>query len=43
MEKKSPRLRTVDKVKPPYPLNKFSKDFGYKLGKELIFHLPSYS
>jgi hypothetical protein len=39
MEKKSPRLRTVDKVKPPYPLNKFPNDFGYKLGEELIFHL----
>lgn len=39
MEKKSPRLRTVNKVKPPYPLNKFPKDFGYKLGEELIFHL----
>src|SRR3990172_7402450 len=39
MEKKSPRLRTVDKVKPPYPLNKFPKIFGFKLGEELIFHL----
>jgi hypothetical protein len=39
MEKKSPRLRTVDKVKPPFPLNKFPKDFGYKLGEELIFQL----
>lgn len=39
MEKKSPRLRTVDKVKPPFPLNTFPKDFGYKLGEELIFQL----
>lgn len=28
---KSPRLRTVDKVKPPYQLNQFLADFGQKL------------
>lgn len=36
----TPRLRTVDKVKPPYPLNKFPADFGHKLGKEIVY-LPA--
>ena len=31
----SPRLRTVDKVKPPFPLNQFPPDFGYNLGRDL--------
>jgi hypothetical protein len=39
--KKSPRLRTVNKVKPPYQLNKFPPDFGYKLGKEIIYLLAT--
>lgn len=38
---KSPRLRTVDKVKPPYPLNQFPADFGYKLGREVVYLLAS--
>ncbi|MBW8012881.1 MAG: hypothetical protein FVQ83_16815 [Chloroflexi bacterium] len=37
--KKSPKLRTVDKVKPPYSLNRFPANFGYQLGKELIYLL----
>lgn len=37
----SPKLRTVDKVKPPYPLNEFPKDFPYKLGRELVYLLAS--
>jgi hypothetical protein len=41
MSDKSPRLRTVNKVKPPYPLNKFPKDFGRKLGKEIIYLLAT--
>lgn len=32
----SPKLRAVQKSKPPYRLNEFSKDFGIKVGKELI-------
>mgnify|MGYP005864875673 CR=1 FL=1 len=36
---KFPRLRTVDKVKPPYPLNQFPSDFGQKLGKEIVYLL----
>lgn len=33
----SPRLRTVDKVKPPYPLNVFPEKFGLCLGREIIY------
>ncbi len=38
---KSPRLRTVDKVKPPFPLNQFPHDFGYKLGREIVYLLAT--
>ena len=41
MEKKSPKLRTVDKSLPPFPLNHFSKDFPFILGKEIIYLLAS--
>lgn len=41
MDRKSPKLRTVDKSLPPFPLNKFPKDFPYLLGKELIYLLAS--
>lgn len=40
-EKKSPRLRTVDKVKPPYPLNHFPKNFGLNLGREIVYLLAT--
>jgi len=39
--KKRPKLRTVDKTSPPFPLNKFSKDFPYILGKEIVYLLAS--
>jgi len=42
-EHKKPRLRTVDKVKPPYPLNQFPPDFGYRLGKEIVYLLATKS
>lgn len=38
---KKPRLRTVDKSLPPFPLNEFSKDFPFILGKELVYLLAS--
>ncbi|MBM3145410.1 MAG: hypothetical protein FJ010_10650, partial [Chloroflexi bacterium] len=38
-----PRLRTVDKVKPPYPLNQFPSDFGYRLGKEIVYLIATKS
>jgi hypothetical protein len=41
MERKSPKLRTVDKSLPPFPLNKFPKDFPFLLGKEIIYLLAS--
>jgi len=40
---KSPRLRTVDKVKPPYSLNQFPADFGQKLGREIVYLLATKS
>jgi hypothetical protein len=36
-----PRLRTVDKVVPPYRLNQFPSDFGYKVGREVIYLLAT--
>jgi len=41
MADKSPKLRTVSKSLPPFPLNKFPKDFPYLLGKELIYLLAT--
>ncbi len=41
MERKSPKLRTVDKSLPPFPLNHFSKEFPFTLGKEIIYLLAS--
>ncbi len=38
---RSPRLRSVEKYKPPYPLNRFPSDFPLKLGKEIIFYLAT--
>jgi hypothetical protein len=36
-----PKLRTVEKYKPPYPLNKFPKNFALNLGREIVYHLAS--
>jgi hypothetical protein len=36
-----PRLRTVEKYNPPYPLNKFPKEFAFNLGRELVYLLAS--
>lgn len=38
----SPKLRTVEKYAPVYPLNSFSKDFALRLGKALIAFLASH-
>lgn len=38
---KNPKLRTVEKYEPPYPLNKFSKQFALNLGRELVYVLAS--
>lgn len=38
---KSPRLRTVEKYKSPYPLNKFPKNFAINLGREVVYLLAS--
>ncbi|MFH1633556.1 MAG: hypothetical protein ABIG63_06040 [Chloroflexota bacterium] len=42
-KRKKPRLRTIDKIKPPYPLNQFPSNFGHKLGREIIFLLATKS
>jgi hypothetical protein len=41
MERKSPKLRTVDKSFPPFPLNQFPKEFPFILGKEIVYLLAS--
>ena len=38
---KSPKLRTVEKYRPPYPLNEFPEDFAARLGEELVYLLAS--
>jgi len=37
----NPKLRTVDKYEPPYPLNKFPSDFPARLGKEVVYLLAT--
>jgi hypothetical protein len=37
----SPRLRTVQKYKPPFPLNQLPQEFGLSLGKEAVYHLAT--
>ncbi|MDC2863503.1 hypothetical protein [Bacillus sp. BP-3] len=37
----SPRLRNVNKVKPPYPLNDFPKDFAIKLCEDVVYLLAT--
>ncbi|MEX8548586.1 MAG: hypothetical protein V5804_13365 [Mucilaginibacter sp.] len=41
MDNNSPKLRTVNKSVPPYPLNKFPKDFPYKIGEQLVYILAT--
>lgn len=41
MEKRSPRLRTVNKSQPPFLLNTFPHDFPYILGKEIVYLLAT--
>jgi len=38
-----PRLRTAHRVKPPYPLNSFPKDFPLKVGAQIIYILATKS
>lgn len=41
MSKKLPRLRTVNKSIPPYPLNDFGAEFPYMLGREIVYLLAT--
>ncbi len=43
MSPKYPRLRTADKVPPPYPLGKFPPNFGIEIGKRIIYILATKS
>ena len=36
-----PKLRTVSKVKPPFPLNEFPKEFALKLCEEVVYLLAT--
>jgi hypothetical protein len=38
---KTPKLRTVNKTVPAFPLNEFPKEFPFLLGRELIYLLAS--
>ena len=38
---KDPKLRTVEKYKPPYPPNQFPSDFALNLGREVVYLLAS--
>lgn len=38
---KDPKIRTVEKYKPPFPLNQFPSSFALSLGKEVIYLLSS--
>lgn len=39
MSKPLPKLRTVNKTQPAYPLNEFPAEFPYTLGKEIVYLL----
>ncbi len=41
MAKRTPRLRTVEKSQPPFPLNEFPSGFPYLLGREVVYLLAS--
>jgi hypothetical protein len=41
MKDKTPKLRTVNKSVPAFPLNEFPKEFPFSLGKELIYLIAS--
>jgi hypothetical protein len=38
---KSPKLRTVEKYTPPYPINQFPGSFAVNLGREVVYLLAS--
>lgn len=40
-DRKRPKLRTVNKTVPPFPLNKFPADFSVKLGREIVYLLAT--
>ena len=41
MDKNSPKLRTVNKSVPSFPINTFPKEFPYKVGEQLIYILAT--
>lgn len=41
MQKDSPKLRTVNKSTPAFELNKFTSEFPYKVGQQLVYILAT--
>ncbi len=41
--KKFPKLRKVEKIVPPYPLNRFPQNFAHEIGKQIIYTLATKS
>src|SRR5690625_2780115 len=41
--RRRPKLRTVEKYQPPYPLNDFPPGFSLQIGKEIIYLLATRS
>ena len=38
---RQPRLRTVEKYRPPFPLNSLPSNFALSLGREVVYHLAT--
>ena len=38
---RSPKLRTVEKYRPPFPLNQLPSNFALGLGREIVYHLTT--
>lgn len=41
MQSRDPKLRTVNKSVPPFKLNEFPKDFGYRVGEQFVYILAT--
>ena len=38
---KAPRLRSADKIEPPYPLNRFPANFPLNVGRQIVYSLAT--
>ena len=41
MDKNNPKLRSVNKAKPPFELNQFPNDFPYSIGEQIVYILAT--